>query len=193
MSGMATQANRRAVEVSLNILQKQHSMQPPVTAAFNQQPVENKHVIRNHTAAESASNTRLKPAVTENVAHKRRHPVRAIQATAPQTADHIVRGVEQPTVTASEHYLSKLLTHIESFKYYPRAAQQREIEGAVTVSFRLLADGMIDNLSVSGAHLLLQKAAQSAVQQALPMLPAPMDMRLPFQVSFVMQYQLPGA
>jgi len=192
-TGMAAQARHSAIDVSLSFLQQQSILLIDETSVLKKQVEEKILVKQNLLVTEAKSKARSKRVVEQNITAERNRPVRAVKVTAPNLARHIVRGTGQQTVTVSEQYLSKLLIHIESYKYYPRVAQRREIEGVVTVSFRMLRDGVIENLRVSGAHLILQKAAESAVQQALPMLPAPEKMRLPFEVSFVMQFQLPGA
>ena len=186
-----TQAPHRGIDVSLSLLQQQLVKQQTIKNA--PQPAEHQPRLQEQklTQAErrqTESKLVSKAPVRQDVIQ----PVN-LMAMAPQLAEQSTRGLEQEkTVTVNERYLAKLLTHIESFKYYPRMAQRRGIEGEVTVTFRLLPHGEVDDLSVTGPHMLLEKAAQSAVQQAMPMLPAPAEVGLPLQISFVMQFQLPG-
>ena len=186
------QAPHQAVTVSLALLQaqdKQQSLHHPVA---RQQPAHRKPLpvpLRKHKAGQKRP-TPLAPAAPTQA-----NPITSEAATAPQLATSVAHGAKTKANAAAqtEQYLSRLLRHIESFKFYPRAAQRRGIQGAVQVSFLLLAHGDIAQLNVSGAHRLLQQAARTAVQQAVPMLPAPKQMQLPFKVSFVMQFQLPDA
>jgi protein TonB len=69
-------------------------------------------------------------------------------------------------------YLLRLLVHIDSYKFYPRKARQRGMEGKINIAFYLHEDGSISDLQVSGGSRLLRTAARQAVQQALS-LPRP--------------------
>ena len=183
------QASHHSVTVSLNLLmqQQQHLLSPKTSVNVPAKKIS----IEKQPATNRSETTSGKPA-HKNVQAKSL-ATKSFKATAPQLAEEMVRGSGQQHLEISEQYLAKLLTHIESYKYYPRVAQRRGIEGVVRVSFRLLPQGEIDQLSTSGAHMLLQKAAQAAVQQALPMLSAPAQITLPYNVSFVMQFELPAA
>lgn len=89
-----------------------------------------------------------------------------------------------------QQYLYKLLSHIESFKFYPRAARRRALEGNVKISFMLSDDGYCEQLNIDGGHTALVKAARQALESAMP-LPVPAkDIELPRQIEFVMVYSL---
>ncbi len=97
---------------------------------------------------------------------------------------------EQPAgVSAEETYLARLLEHIDGHKFYPRGARRRGLEGRIKVSFRLLEDGGIRDLQVSGENRALRKAAEQAIQRALPLPPPPGTVRLQ-PVNFDMEYRL---
>jgi protein TonB len=87
-------------------------------------------------------------------------------------------------------YLRRLLGHIESHKFYPQAARRRGLEAEVRISFVLLADGQIKNLSVVDGHKLLRGAAQEAVVRALPLPRPPEAVATPLAINFSMAYQL---
>nr|WP_305793100.1 TonB family protein [Sedimenticola hydrogenitrophicus] len=89
-----------------------------------------------------------------------------------------------------EHYIARLLRHIEKYKHYPLPARKRGIEGLVQVSFTLSANGRIDDLRVEGGHNLLNKATRRALQQALPLPELPAALALPVRLSFNLQYAL---
>ncbi len=103
--------------------------------------------------------------------------------------------IQQPAATAAtsstlESYLARLLAHIDSHKFYPRAARRRGQEGDVHVMFYLLQDGGIRALEISGDNRQLCEAAKHAVQAALPQLPAPINLHE--QVTLSMQFRLKG-
>jgi protein TonB len=87
-------------------------------------------------------------------------------------------------------YLHKLVAHIESFKYYPRAARKRSLEGDVNVSFMLLDDGYYVQLKLDGEHSLLVKATRSAMESAAPLPSPPEGIILPRRFEFTMSYSL---
>jgi protein TonB len=67
-------------------------------------------------------------------------------------------------------YLDMVRIKIEKQKKYPESAQQRNIEGQVTVEFSITLDGRITDpcVSKSSGHPLLDLAAIDAVKKASP-------------------------
>lgn len=112
------------------------------------------------------------------------------QVTAPKISQDIQRKQSGDTAPIRQRYFSNLLTHIEGYKYYPRSARQRGIEGSIDISFRLLADGSISGLTASGGTLILQRAAKSSVTDALPLPLCPPEITCPMLVSYAMQFKL---
>lgn len=112
------------------------------------------------------------------------------QAVAPKIAKEVQREQKDDRIPIRQRYFSILLTHIEGHKYYPRSARQRGIEGSIQVSFRLLANGSITNLSASGGPSILRRAAKSSVTDALPLPLCPPEITCPMQVSYAMQFKL---
>jgi len=89
-----------------------------------------------------------------------------------------------------QQYLHKLLSHIEAFKFYPRSARMRSFEGSVTISFVLRSDGSYQQLMVDGKHTVLVKAAQQAMESAIPLPVPPKDIAMTEQIEFDMVYSL---
>ena len=87
-------------------------------------------------------------------------------------------------------YMSRLLAHIDSHKFYPRSARQRGVEGEIQLTFYLQKDGGIRGLQVKGGNKVLRKAARQAVQLALALPPPPESMQLDEQIRFGMVYRL---
>jgi len=112
------------------------------------------------------------------------------QAVAPKLAKQVQREQPGKVVPARQRYLTRLLTHIEGYKYYPRTARLRGIEGSIRISFRLHDNGEISGLIASGGPLVLRRAATGAVNKALPLPVCPPEVSCPMQVSYAMQFQL---
>lgn len=110
------------------------------------------------------------------------------KAIAPKRAKEVQR--QQDDVPTKQRFLARILTHIEGYKYYPRAARQRGIEGSIQVSFRLLKNGDISGLTANNGHLILRRAAKAAVNKALPLPACPPEVACPMQVSYAMQFEL---
>jgi protein TonB len=87
-------------------------------------------------------------------------------------------------------YYSLLQAHIESRKYYPRRARKLGIEGDVEVSFVLLQNGEVSDISSTGGHRMLNQAAIKSIRQAMPLPAPPATLNLPLVVTFSMQYNL---
>jgi protein TonB len=115
------------------------------------------------------------------------------QATATAIPDVPVNTPDPPAPESRrESYLLRLLAHIDAYKFYPRSARRRGLEGEVQVAFHLHADGSISELQVRGGSKLLRQAAKRAVQQALTLPPPPASVRLQEQIRFAMVYRLDG-
>ncbi len=118
----------------------------------------------------------------------------------PVTQSTLIAKVAAPPVSTSpnqlalekqrEHHLAELLTHIESHKFYPRAARRRGIEGQVTVSFLLLPDGSAQDIHTEGNNKLLRKAASQAVNKALPLPASLARIEKPMPVKYKMDFAL---
>ena len=87
-------------------------------------------------------------------------------------------------------YMHDLLTHIEGYKFYPRAARRRGVEGEVIMSFTLLANGRIQDLQASGEHSVLIGAAKQAMEEAVPLPLPPSSMTLPRNIKISIIYSL---
>lgn len=99
-------------------------------------------------------------------------------------------GDPQELERARQHYLGKLLAHIEQQKFYPRAARRRGLQGVIQVSFVLHENGTVSELRVEDGHDVLIKAAEEAVQAALPLPRPPRDVPCPLRVSYGMEFKL---
>ena len=89
-----------------------------------------------------------------------------------------------------EQYYQELLSHIESFKFYPRAARKRFIEGGVKIVFTLNDDGRYRQLELFGERDVLVNATRIALEEAVP-LPVPADdINLSRRIEFTMVYSL---
>jgi protein TonB len=80
----------------------------------------------------------------------------------------------------------EILARIRAVRQYPELARHREIEGRVTVSFLIDAEGRTYGARITkSADPLLDRAALDAVERAspLPRLEGPVEVELDFQLS----------
>lgn len=135
-------------------------------------------------------------------------PVRAVKKIQPPKPVEKIEPVRQTTTPPQVHgrevskssdallqarrqqYLHELLGHIESFKFYPRAARRRSIEGDVKISFVLCNDGRYEQLALDGDENILVKATRQALESAVPLPVPPGDIRLSGPIEFTMAYTL---
>jgi len=112
------------------------------------------------------------------------------QATAQKKDTEIKQENIKKSFSVRKNYISTLLMHIEGYKRYPGSARRRNIEGDIKVSFHLLDDGSITELSASGGARVLRQAAMRSVTNAFPFPPCPEKFNCSMQVNFVMKYKL---
>lgn len=112
-----------------------------------------------------------------------------VQAT-PQSQGQLSNNKPALLMNKKRAYMQELLAHIENFKFYPRSARSRGIEGDIQVLFELMADGSIRALKVAGGRSVLQRATQQAVQKAVPLPLPPLELSVPRKVEFTIQYRL---
>lgn len=89
-----------------------------------------------------------------------------------------------------QRYLADLMAHIEQYKWYPKSARRRRIEGMVHVDFTLFADGSTSEVNVKNASPVLLAAAREAVAKAVPMPPPPAVIDCPMKCEFRMSFNL---
>ena len=172
MSHSQAQAPVLDTRISLNLL-------PPVK---QQQKPDKVEPVKPKKVAKKKIKKKKKKQKAEQVKHE--------QVVAPKIAKEVQRKQSGDLAPIRQRYFLKLLTHIEGYKYYPRLARQRGLEGSIKVSFRLLANGSISDLTASGGPLILQRAAKSSVTDALPLPLCPPDVICPMQISYAMQFKL---
>lgn len=179
---------------------------PLVTHLTFKRPVFNQSTesIANTPPVTHKTKSRHKPAPikktrSEAVVNKNSYPLMKTEKTEPvkQVASR-PQPQGQLTNFSSEKflqqkralYLHKLLSHIESFKFYPQAARRRGIEGNVKVSFILRDDGGYDQLVLNGERSVLVNATRMALNAALPLPTPDRDLELTRQIEFSMAYTL---
>ncbi|MET0065614.1 MAG: TonB family protein [Candidatus Thiodiazotropha sp.] len=111
-----------------------------------------------------------------------------VQESVAQTRSAPPRAV--PQANLREQYLARLLARIEAHKHYPKSARRRNIQGKVQVSFSLSCDGRVTDLSIDGSHSVLRKAANKAIQAAVPLPEVPDPISCPMPVKYAMAYTL---
>jgi protein TonB len=134
--------------------------------------------------------------VTEKI-DKPSVPVEPVQvASAPAAASPAAMVPAAPAIDEGliererQRYLASLMAHIEQYKWYPKSARRRRIEGMVHVDFTLFADGSTSDISVKNASPVLLAAAREAVAKAVPMPPPPAVIDCPMKCEFKMSFNL---
>lgn len=89
-----------------------------------------------------------------------------------------------------QQYLHALMRHIESYKYYPRAARRRALEGDVKIAFVLRDDGFYEQLELDGRQKVLVNATRQALEAAKPLPAPPAEIELSRQIEMRMVYTL---
>ncbi|MDX2507761.1 MAG: energy transducer TonB [Gammaproteobacteria bacterium] len=121
---------------------------------------------------------------------EKNEPVKQTAATPQSHGQQVSVSSEKILQQKREQYLQKLLSHIESYKFYPRAARSRSIEGNVIIVFTLQDDGSYQQLVLNGKRSVLVNATRMALEAATP-LPVPADdLELSRQIKFTMVYSL---
>lgn len=169
------QAPTLDTRISLNLL-------PPV----KQQRIKQEEIKKVKPKKVAKKNNKKKIKKQKTVKPKPKHE----QIVAPKIAQEIKRKQAGELAPIRQQYFLRLLTHIEGFKYYPRIARKRGIEGSIKISFRLLPNGSITGLIASGYPLMLRRAAKKSVKEALPLPACPNDVICPMQISYAMKFKL---
>jgi len=110
-------------------------------------------------------------------------PPITVSVAEPQIDDGLIKR-------ETERYIAELMAHIEQYKWYPKAARRRGIEGEVIVRFTLYPDGTAHQLSVESGPSMLLAAARRAVERAMPMPIPPETIHCPLECQFRMAFHL---
>lgn len=84
---------------------------------------------------------------------------------------------------------SKIRAKINRYKSYPSMAKRRRIEGRVRVNFRLLKNGKITNIKLSGNSIFFS-SAKKALKKASPINIKNAPFKLPKNFSVTLNYRL---
>lgn len=131
-----------------------------------------------------------KPTVQQKDPAEKIETIRQVSAQPQVKGKHVSHSSEGLLQKKRQQYQHELMSHIESFKYYPRSARKRSLEGNVKVSLMLLDDGYYKQLMLDGEHSVLVKATRSAMESAVPFPSPPEDIALPWRLEFTMSYSL---
>jgi protein TonB len=156
--------------------------QPKPLKKIKPEPVRVKPAEKKPVAAE--------PVLRKKEAVEKKDPARQTAVQEQIKGERISHSPEGLLQKERQLYLHELMSHIESFKYYPRAARKRYLQGDVKVSFMLLDDGYYRQLKLDGKHSVLVKATRSAMEMAVPFPLPPEGIKLPARFEFTMSYSL---
>jgi len=85
--------------------------------------------------------------------------------------------------------LSMIRYKINHAKIYPRAAKRRHIEGKVYAKFRVLKNGQVSHINLSGSSIFFN-ATKKAIQKAFPIHTKDSKKVLPLDISITLRYNL---
>ena len=199
MGNGARMGKENAIVLQTPVITRLNFNQPVEETALDEpRPIEKKQpkpVKKVEAEPVLAKPAKVKPAEAKPIIQKKE----SVEKTKPVKQAVVQEQVKGKRVSHSSDgllqkerqlYLHKLMSHIESFKYYPRAARKRSLEGNVKVSFILLEDGHYKQLNLDGEHSSLVKATRSAMESATPFPSPPKDIILPQRLEFTMSYSL---
>jgi protein TonB len=86
-------------------------------------------------------------------------------------------------------FLSQIRAKINRGKSYPKMAKRRGMQGAVKVKFKILKNGNVRNISVSGPKVF-HSSAKRAVKKAFPINTKNAPLSLPTTVNLKLRYKL---
>lgn len=86
-------------------------------------------------------------------------------------------------------FFNRLRTKIDKYKFYPRIAQKRRMEGSVKVRFTIMPSGKVGNISVSGSKVFY-RSAKNAVKSAFPISIKNIPISLPYTVNLTLHYRI---
>ncbi len=186
-------ASMAPIVTRVNFHQSLHDTEPDEPHQIKKQPPRQLKKIEAEPArAKSAAQepAEPKPVVPQQESVEKTEPVRQAAAEEQTREEHVSHLSKGLSLKERQLYLHKLMSHIESFKYYPRSARMRSLQGEVKVSFILLDNGYYKQLKLDGPHSVLVKATRSAMESAVPFPSPPEGMILPGQLELTMSYSL---
>ncbi|MCG7981456.1 MAG: TonB family protein [Candidatus Thiodiazotropha lotti] len=171
----------------------QLSFTQPIPKTVQHKPVEKKVVKQIPKPKTKPKKSPRKKTVKAKKPPQKKTPVKETETTQADTVEKIAQPTPpktQPIAELLEIYLADILSSIEQKKRYPSLARRKNIEGKVSVRFKLSCDGDITDLKIQGAHGLLRKAANKAIKAAQPFPKIPQALKCPLPVTYAMAYSL---
>ena len=158
---------------------------------FNQATVPDAPPVKKTLKPKPVIAKKNKSVLMEKVENNEVEQKPAAASASPQPQGQEVNSSSQGLLKLKrEQYFQQLLSHIESYKFYPRAARKRFIEGGVKIAFTLNDDGHYRQLELFGERDVLVNATRIALEEAVP-LPVPAgDINISRRIEFTMAYSL---
>jgi protein TonB len=86
-------------------------------------------------------------------------------------------------------FMATVRKRIDQNKSYPTIAKRRGLQGKVTASFKVLANGKVSNITLKGSKLFY-RSAREAIQKAFPINPQTFKVTLPKKATITLNYRL---
>jgi TonB family protein len=85
--------------------------------------------------------------------------------------------------------MAEVRKRINQNKSYPSLAKRRGLQGKVTASFKVLANGKVNNITLKGSKAF-HRSVRKAIQKAFPINPQKFNTSLPKEVTITLYYKL---
>lgn len=95
----------------------------------------------------------------------------------------------QSSKAKQNKYWNALRKKIDKYKFYPRIAKKRRMEGKVKVTFTVSNTGKVSNISVNGPKVF-HNSAKNAVKKAFPISIKNAPVSLPATINITLNYKV---
>lgn len=175
----------KTIELSL------HAYQPPepvVEEKPEPEPIQEK-IVEKTPSPEPKPKLETKPEPKKEIKKKpKKVKKRKVKKTFVPCAKKSIKK-QHFSAKKRDIFLAKIRSSINKNKIYPRIAKRRGMQGSVRVSFTILSNGNVGNISINGPRVF-HKSTKKAVRKAFPVSVRNIPIALPKTVSFTMHYRL---
>lgn len=131
-----------------------------------------------------------KPILEKTVESIQQPPIKKVVAEPILPKQEVIAPPRIDVETIKNKFLSDLRNRINANKFYPKVAQRRGIEGNVKVSFNILNNGQVDNITIISGKNVFNEAVTNAIKNSFPV-NIPKDLKnFPMNVNLQLNFSL---